>query len=117
MSLASRLYVAWNRYSAPDRFFGRPFKLPQPATGEIEEQGVGILGPQTATVEVAGKVFCGPMPSVNETPGNIREVLNVVGQVETRKSLSILTSPSEQEAGGVPEPVNGSFSCLGLGHQ
>ncbi|KAM6497835.1 hypothetical protein JOM56_005783 [Amanita muscaria] len=42
MSLSPRLNVTWSRYLAPVRFFGRLVKPPEPTTGEVEEQGVGV---------------------------------------------------------------------------
>jgi hypothetical protein len=78
VSLSSRLNVAWSRYLAPVRFFGRLIKPPEPTTGEVKEQGVGVLGSKTATMEVAGEVIRGPMPGVYETLGDIRGVLDVV---------------------------------------
>jgi hypothetical protein len=78
MSLSSRLDVTGNRYPVPVGFFGRLVKPPEPATGKVEEQGVGVLGSKTATMEVAGEVIRGPMPGVYETLGDIRGVLDVV---------------------------------------
>jgi hypothetical protein len=78
VSLSSRLNVAWSRYLAPVRFFGRLIKPPEPTTGEVKEQGVGVLGSKTATMEVAGEVVRGPVSSVNEALGDIGNVVDVM---------------------------------------